>query len=347
MAGICGTDLQILSAVRPDKASILGHEGVARLLEVGGGVENFARGQLVVFNPVHPTEQNTILGHSAQGIFQRRFLISSEALQHGLVVPFDSRLPLICGPLTEPLGTVIYGHKLVHQVRTPRNIAVIGAGPIGLLHVLYAKTQNCNQIFLVHNSRERLAWVTQRGFVNQKEAVLDSADLATTILERTRGRGVEAIFLCTTRPPASDALRRSLRFLCDGGCIDLVVGFPDVARIPELPDMNLNAVRRANHCGIPGQGVITRCRTTSGKEVWLTGHRGTSTEHLRSAMDLLYEHPQLFIRIISHIISLEAAPLIVEQLRRHEGRQFQGEEIVKMIIDLALEGIQIRTTAVS
>jgi threonine dehydrogenase-like Zn-dependent dehydrogenase len=343
MAGLCGTDLQIMRGVRPDKATILGHEGVARVLKSGEGVESSIDGQIVVFNPVDATNRNDVLGHNTQGIFQQRFLVTRAALEHGLVVPFDSRLPLVYGPLIEPLGTVIYGHRLVHQVHFPKSVAIIGAGPIGLLHALYARTQNCQSIFLVHNSKERLEWAVKRGLVKPEEALVDSPELADTMLDRTGGRGIEAIFLCTTRPNALDALSRSLRFLCDAGCIDLVVGFPDGKTIPELPYVELNALRRANHCGMPEEGVVRRCRTISGKEVWLTGHRGTSTQHLQEAMNLLHEHGQLFASIVSHIISLEAAPLIIEQLRPDRPRQFQGKEVVKIIIDFTLEGRQIRS----
>lgn len=346
-AGICGTDLQIVGGVRPDRATILGHEGIGRILRVGEMVTKFCNGDLVIFNPVNPRNQDKILGHSTEGIFQQHFLVTGDAEDDGLLVPFDLSLPLICGPLVEPLGTVIYGQTLGDIVRPAKRIAVIGAGPIGLLHVMYAKLRNYSKVFLVHNSEERLKWAVEHRIVKPEDALLSGSDLESTILRRTGGQGVDSIFLCTTRPGAFNALRRSLGFLRDGGCVDLMVGFPDGDTIVELPQIDLNAVRRANHCGIPEQGVITQCRTVSGKEVWLTGHRGTSQHHLLLAMDLLRDNYHRFLSIISHIASLQATPLLLEQLSLRRNRCFQGEEVVKVIVDFNIEGSQIQTAQFS
>lgn len=337
-AGICGTDLQIMRGVRPDKATVLGHEGIARVRAVGRGVRSFSPEDIVVFNPVDPTNQNNVLGHNIEGIFQQRFLITRDAVDHGLISPFNLHIPLMSGPLVEPIGTVVYGQELASRIRCPESVAVIGAGPIGLLHVLYARIQNCQKIFLAHNSKKRLEWAVRSGIVSQEEAVLDKSDLKNILLERTNGQGVDAVFLCTTRPAALDMLRRSLSFLRDGGCIDLVAGFRDGETIDELPGLDLNAIRRANHCGLAKNGIIAQHCVASGKEIWLTGHRGTSAQHLRLAMKLLLKHHHVFKKIISHIVSLEAAPLILESMLAADNREVQGKEAIKIIIDFQLEG---------
>ncbi len=331
--GICGTDLQIIRRIRSDTATILGHEGVAEIIKVGSGVSGFSLGQIVTFNPVNPYSQNDILGHSTEGLFQQRLSISQSALEHGLIVPFDSRIPLLCGPLVEPLGTVIYGQLLVERASHPRSIAIVGAGPIGLLHALYARVQGLSDIFLVHNSQERLRWAVERNIINANETALSSPELACVLLERTSGHGVDAAYLCTTRPGALDALTQALKYVRVGGCINLVGGFSDGDTHPSLPGIELNSIRRANFCGYPQDGATTRCFTLEGKEIRLTGHRGTSEHHLRTAMELLCKHCIHYSRVISHIISLQAAPLILEDLATAHPRQTDGKECVKVIID--------------
>lgn len=335
--GVCGTDLEIIRRTRPDVATILGHEGVAEVVEIGPGVAEFSVGQLVIFNPVNPNDQNDILGHSTEGLFQQRFLVSQSALKRGLVVPFDARVPLVCGPLVEPLGTVIYGQSLVEQVCHQECIAVIGAGPIGLLNAFYARSQGCASVFLVDNSRERLDWAVRRNIVSADEAVLNSTRLADVLLERTAGHGVDAVYLCTTRTSAPEALSQSLRYLRRGGCIDLVVGFSDGDSIPELPNVELNGIRRANFCGRPHAGKLTRCFAGEGKAVWLTGHRGTSEDHLQDAMKSLLKEPDRYASIISHVVSLSAAPLVLERLLTTRPKRVEGEECVKVIIDVTRE----------
>ena len=341
--GICGTDLQIARRLRPDLATILGHEGIAEVVEIGTGVTDFSVGQKVSFNPVNPNNQNDILGHSSQGLFQQRLLISQSAIQRGLVVPFDTRVPLACGPLVEPLGTVVYGQSLVHQVCTPQHIVIVGAGPIGLLHALYARMQGCPKIFLVHTSRRRLAWAVERNIVRADEVFLDSPELERIIVEQTGGQGADATYMCTTRPSALYALRKALKYIRNDGCIDLVGGFSDGNKIANLPGVELNSVRRANFCGLPQVGVVTHHQTMEGKDVWLTGHRGTSENHLKVAMQLLHHHPNYFSSIISHIISWKAVPFIFECLVNKKLKQIEGNEYVKAIIDFTVKGSVVKS----
>ena len=52
----------------------------------------------------------------------------------------------------------------------------------------------------------------------------------------------------------------------------------------------------------------------------------------------LRNHPDLFVRVISHIVSLQASPSILETLTTAKPRQIQGKECVKVIIDFTVEG---------
>src|SRR5262249_49285175 len=157
------------------------------------------------------------------------------ALERGLMIPFDTKIPLVCGPLVEPLGTVIYGHSLVGRACRQDCIAIVGAGPIGLTNAIYARARGCSRIFLIDSQSERLGWAVKRNIVTSDEIILSSSKTEALLLEKTAGQGVDAIYLCTTRSNARDALRQSLRYLRSGGCIDLVVGFSDNDSIPELP----------------------------------------------------------------------------------------------------------------
>lgn len=56
--GVCGTDLQIIRRQRPDPATILGHEGIGRVLEGSNEEKDIHPGGYIVFNPVDPTDQN-------------------------------------------------------------------------------------------------------------------------------------------------------------------------------------------------------------------------------------------------------------------------------------------------
>ena len=61
---ICGTDMQILRKLRDDPALVVGHEGLAKIVEVGEGVSGFEVGDRVTVNPTHPSDPSFLLGHN-------------------------------------------------------------------------------------------------------------------------------------------------------------------------------------------------------------------------------------------------------------------------------------------
>ena len=125
-ASICGSDLDLLRGSRPLGTRILGHEGVAEIVEVGEDpMTTFAVGQRVAFLPNNPADQQDILGVSTEGLFQQYLLIPQAALERGMVIPCDPHLPLMCGPLLEPFATVIYGQRLVEHVCRPTSVVVV------------------------------------------------------------------------------------------------------------------------------------------------------------------------------------------------------------------------------
>lgn len=323
--GLCGTDLQMLRGSRPLDVQVLGHEGVARIARVGANVRQLAPGQTVVVNPVNPADQESIVGHTTPGLFQECFLVPGTQVEAGLLVPYDERIPLLLGPLCEPLATVVYGQSLVGQVCPMERIVIVGTGPIGLLHAHYAKLCGCPHVLLVHNSRSRAAWLCAQQLARPEELLANAPHLAREVLDRTHGEGVDAAFLCTPRYAALDALQSAVAYVRDQGCLDLVVGFGDEDRVASLPDASLNGIRRANICGIPAGGFVSQQRTVGGKRVFLTGHRGTSLEHFTRAMEILAQHGSHFSRIVSHVIPFSDAPAILERILCRQTAGPRGE----------------------
>jgi L-iditol 2-dehydrogenase len=296
-------------------------------------VEGFHVGQRVTFNPTNPKDPSDILGHTTPGLFQQRLLVGRSAIQRGILLPLDERVPLVCAPLVEPLATVLYAHHLVDRVCRQRSIAVVGAGPVGLLVAIYARSRGCGEVLLVGNCRSRLEWAITRGIVRPDEALLTGSDLPAHIKARTDGQGVDAAYLCTTRRSAVDALRQALSVVREGGCLDLFGGFSDGDEVPELPGVALNAVRRANTCGLPEEGVAFAKKTSAGKSVWLTGHRGASGVHMEAASELLGESPRKYARVVSHLASLPALPGILETMGPSRKRRIADGEAAKVVID--------------
>lgn len=340
--GVCGTDLQIIRRQRPDPVTILGHEGIAYVLDGCNETKGIQAGDVVIFNPVNPSNQNEILGHNIPGLLQKRYVVSAYAVEYGLVVPFPKDTDPLFGPLVEPLGTVIYGHNLVSTVVRQSCIAIVGAGAIGGMHALYAQVQGYNRVLVINASPARLEWCVERGIVQKEYVFLDSDDLPKKILDATNGEGVDAVYMCTSRPSALHALGKALKYLKDGGCIDLVGGIQDGDRISSLSGVkNLNAIRRGNFCGIPNNGYVERCDSDGGKKMYLTGHRGTSLQHLKDAMEKLRQHGDIFSKIISHIVSFDAAVDLFKEISRGSLVEFNGFLYMKAIVDMRSAGYSI------
>src|SRR4051794_10658228 len=106
-AGLCGTDIQMLRGLRGDPASVIGHEGIARVVAAGAGVpDTLAPGTLVVVNPTHPSDPSFLLGHNVDGLLQERTLLPATAVSAGMVLPVPERTDVRLAPLLEPLAVV-------------------------------------------------------------------------------------------------------------------------------------------------------------------------------------------------------------------------------------------------
>lgn len=328
-AGICGTDIQILRGQRHETATILGHEGIGQVEVVGSGVTRFSPEDYLTFNPTNPYNPGDILGHSSPGVFQHYLTVSAESVARGLLVPCDKRLPLLCSGLIEPLAVVLYAQELIQSLCHQRTIAIVGGGPIGILMALYARHLAIERVLLIHNTQSRLAWAVRRGIVSSEETYLASA----LDVSQLRKHVIDAVYLCTTRPSALVALRQAIAYVRDGGCLDLIGGFGANDRVPEIPQVDLQAIRQANIGGIPLPGRFCQCQTDQGKTIWLTGHRGVSDLFLYRAMDLLLQNTTYYTQAVTHRLSIDAALEVLEALRTGSGRQFQERECVKMVID--------------
>jgi hypothetical protein len=135
----------------------------------------------------------------------------------------------------------------------------------------------------------------------------------------------------------------AIRLVKPDGCIDLFGGFEPKVELPELPNVDLNEIRRSNSCGQPWPGRITQVSTCSGHRFMLTGHRGVSKNHLHQSIACLRDATQWYGQLITHVVSLQAAASLLNQFRRDGIRRIHGEEWIKLAIDCHRDGFSIET----
>ncbi|ANW22368.1 hypothetical protein [Streptomyces clavuligerus] len=324
-AGVCGTDLQIHRRVRSDQARILGHEGVAEIRGEPGTPRRFA-----LFNPVDPTDQERILGHSYDGIFQRTYSADSAPGEGPDLCPAAPELIADLAALTEPLATVLYGWDLVSAAGRIQTVAVWGAGTAGLLAALVAELHGC-AVEVIHHRPARLEYVERRGLLHRS---------------RLRGprRGVpaadglfDAAFLCLPREAAGAGLAEAVGAVRADGVIDLFGGFGPGDTHERLPGCDLGSIRRGNVCGHPAAGAVRDTRSDDGKPLRLTGHRGTSPAHLERAQRLLLQEPERFGALVTHVVSLDGLETCLATMSAASGPSTLLGEYIKVVVDPTLD----------
>lgn len=199
-ASICGSDI---SAFRGHGQSvpyplILGHEAVGVIEEIGENEGGLQKGDRVILDPylycghcypcslgrTNCCESLRVLGVQTDGAMKEYIAHPSHLLHK---VPEE--IPLELSPLAEPLTIALHGlHRCA--VKAGEHIAIIGAGPIGLLAAMAALHYGAAPI-LIDIVEERLSLARELGVqytIHAKEE-----DVLARISDITGGRMAEAV----------------------------------------------------------------------------------------------------------------------------------------------------------
>jgi threonine dehydrogenase-like Zn-dependent dehydrogenase len=169
-AGICGTDLHILSDPPGHPAtpgSILGHEYAARVVECGRTVTNFKNGDRVVVDPNIPcgdcefcrsARTNLCRNMTTLGIFRNgglaRYSVAPASALHKIAPEVAPERAV----LAEPLSCIFAAYDKA-PARPGASVVILGAGPIGLAFILLYRKMGAGTIVAVEprELRRRIA----------------------------------------------------------------------------------------------------------------------------------------------------------------------------------------------
>lgn len=236
--GICGSDLHaakymddMIAASKmsgrtawdtldQSKGMVMGHEFVAEVVEAGEGAEQWPVGTRVTSVPVlvAPESPNGMLsiGYSPEipGAYSEYVLMSAPLL---LKVP--DGLPDKVAATTEPCAV---GLHAVRQAKLPPNehVLVMGAGPIGLMTLLWLKKEGVRHVTVSDYAPARRALAKQLGadlVVNPSETEVSDAVLAA------EGSAPPVVFECVgvegTLRQAMELVGRMGRVIVVGVCM--------------------------------------------------------------------------------------------------------------------------------
>ncbi len=198
--GICGTDLHIFHGhYAADKLPLVpGHEFVGVVESVGAGAGRFKPGQRVVVdinvgcgtcywcrrNEILSCPEMQQLGISRDGAFAEYVSVPSR-----LVISVPEGMPAEVAALTEPVACVVRAARKA-RVALGSSVVILGAGPIGNLHVQMMRLLGAAPIIAFDLSESRCAMAKA---VGADEAVSDLAPLHEVVLSRTDGRGADLV----------------------------------------------------------------------------------------------------------------------------------------------------------
>lgn len=315
-AAVCGTDLAMLSGTRPGRAEILGHEGVGVVLYAPehSGV---SKGERVIINPVHHKHPEIVIGHSRDGVFRGLFWIdAADAAEGGLLVSCSRECSVGDAELAlaEPLGSVLYSLELLRERCGAASLLIRGSGTVGILAAkLWARlTESC--AILVSKSEAHARWLQDSTRWPANVHICCSNQLTSAIRECSSGPAPKAAILCCSRESAPEGLRSLLDVVPEGSTIDLMAGFPGEYREARLGGVNLDGIRWNNIRGVSSSPPTAVVDGTSGKTIYLIGHRGTAERHILQAVELLSGRVISIADIPHRLLRLEELPSAVNQM---------------------------------
>lgn len=175
---ICGTDLGIYKGKNPEITSgrILGHEGIGIIEEAGASVTRYKPGDKVLISCItscgacsyckkqiyaHCENGGWLLGHMIDGVQAEYVRIpNADNSLHRIPDSIDDEVAVL---LSDILPT---GHEIGVQygnVKPGDEIAIVGAGPVGMSALLTAQFYSPSKIIMIDLDNNRLELAKQLG----------------------------------------------------------------------------------------------------------------------------------------------------------------------------------------
>ncbi len=235
--GICGSDLRRWKEGPPKGVAgmIPGHEAAGVVVETGKAQTRYATGDHMAIAPdIHCgrcyycqrgwynlCDEIRFIGVTPElsGALAQKLVLTGEILTHGIVHRMPEGMSFAEGSLAEPSCSVLACHERA-GTGLGAMVVVMGAGPIGCLHIMIAKAQGAAVIVSEPSpSRRRLA--ERCG----PDAVVDptAEDLGARVRQMTSGVGAD-IVICAN--PIAETQTQAVQIVRKRGKVILFGGLP-------------------------------------------------------------------------------------------------------------------------
>ncbi len=236
---ICGSDVRIFhnghKLITPPM--ITGHEMAGEVVEVGNQVDGWKPGDRFTVATSVPClncracergyfnvcEDLTGVGFNFPGGFAEYTIIPQQVLRAGNLLKLPDALGYREGAISEPLACVVNGQEL-SKVGKDDVVTVIGAGPIGCMHIALAKQRGAKQVISVGISAPRIEQARKAGADVCIDA--EATDAVAAVKDATGGWGADCVIVAAGSLKAQeDGIRMAAR----RGRVNLFGGVPKTA----------------------------------------------------------------------------------------------------------------------
>jgi alcohol dehydrogenase len=222
---ICGTDLHILKGHVPETTpgTVLGHEAVGTVQEVGAGVSTVAPGDRVLMSCVSSCGRCRYCKEGRYGqclggggwIFGH--LIDGLQAEYARVPFADNSVYKVPGRLSDEqvlfLADILptsYEVGVLNGMVVPGDVvAIVGAGPIGLAAILTARLYTPGRIVAIDLADSRLE--SARRFGADTTINNGSEDAVALVMEMTEGLGADVAFEAVVVPETFELATELIR----------------------------------------------------------------------------------------------------------------------------------------
>jgi L-iditol 2-dehydrogenase len=302
----CGTDAKIFRFGHHHISlpRVLGHEVAGEITEVGSGVSDWSEGDRVQIIAAIPCGvchycrkgQHTVcenlesIGYQYDGGFAEFMRVPAKVLAVDGVNRIPEHVPFEEASLTEPLACVLNGQELA-QVGQEDVVVILGAGPIGCLHVRLARARGAKTVVLVDVNQGRLDLAARA----EPDAAIDSTkdDPIDAIRKMTDGRGADVVITATG---VGQAQEQALEMTAPRGRISLFGGLPK-------DDSTIRFDSNLVHYG----------------EISVFGAYGSAPRHNREALSLIADGKVRVDDLITHRMPLADVHKAIETVISGEG----------------------------
>ncbi|MEV4617231.1 zinc-dependent dehydrogenase [Asanoa sp. NPDC049573] len=289
----CGTDVKIFRFghhhIRPPR--VMGHEIAGEVVDGGDtGWRPGDRVQVIAAIPcgqctecrrgrmtVCPNQES--MGYHYDGGFAELMLVPAKVLAVDGLNKIPDGIGYAEASVVEPLACVLNGQNLA-RVGEGDDVVVMGAGPIGCLHVRLARARGARRVFLVDLNPERLALSADR--VRPDAAIRGAdVDVVDEIRKLTDGRGADVVITAA----ASKAAQEQAFALC------------------------ARQARISFFGGLPKDDPVIRVdsNVVHYQELTVVGANGSSPAHNKQALDLIASGAVPVADLITHRLPVTAA----------------------------------------